>query len=266
MTFFALAFGISWALWVPAALFGSRSTLLVVLAGAFGPTLAALLRTALHDGRRGLKRLLGRLPSWRVGAGWYLVMLLGTAAVGFLTILPYPLFGGPPVSFSPAVPPAFLPVVFLVSLLFGGPLNEEAGWRGYTLPRLQSEKSALSSSLILGLVWGLWHLPLFFVGGTSQSGWPFVPFVLWTVALSVLLAWVYNNTGGSLLLAVLAHGAVNFTAGFLFPIFPAAGAEDATPFLLYAALLGVAAVAVVLLAGPRRLSCKKPLPEEATAY
>lgn len=77
-------------------------------------------------------------------------------------------------------------LAFLISLIFGGPLAEEIGWRGYALPRLHEERNPLVSDLILGVVWGLWHLPLFFIAGTTQSFLAFVPFMLWAVGLSVL--------------------------------------------------------------------------------
>ena len=231
--------------------------LTLVFVGAFGPTLAAVVLTGLHGERAGLKELLGRLLSWRVGLRWYVVVLFGTAAIGLLTVVLEGLLGAPTPGLSPTVPWYFLVPAFLVGLLVGGPLNEEVGWRGYALPRLQEGMRVLTASLVLGVLWALWHLPLFFVAGTSQADFPFVHFVLWVVALSVLFAWVYNGTGGSLLVVVLAHGAVNFTAGFLFPIFPAL-AGGVGPFVIYAALFVVAAVLVVLFTGPELFSRKPP--------
>ena len=265
--FFVLAFSLAWVLWIPAAL-GSGSqpsplALTLVLIGAFAPTVAAVLLTGLRSGRVGIRERLGRLLVWRVGAKWYVSVLLGTVGIGFLTVVLHALLGGPAPSFSPTVPWFILPLAFLVNLLFGGALNEEVGWRGYALPRLQSEWSALRSSLMLGLLWALWHMPVFFIVGTSQSEMPFIAFALWVVALSILLTWVYNGTGGSLLLVTLAHGAVNFTAGSLFPIFPPR-VDGTTPFLLYSALFGVAAIAVVLLTGSENLSRKPRVAETTT--
>lgn len=103
--FFVLAFVISWALWIPAALLGgsepSPLTLVLILVGSFSPILAAVLLTALHEGGSGLKRLLGRLFAWRVGARWYLIVLVGTAIVGLLTMILHSLVGGPALAFSP---------------------------------------------------------------------------------------------------------------------------------------------------------------------
>jgi membrane protease YdiL (CAAX protease family) len=150
---------------------------------------------------------------------------------------------------------------FLISLVFGGPLGEEIGWRGYALPRLQKEWSPLASALILGIVWGLWHLPLFFITGTAQSFLALAPFMLWVVSLSVLFTWAYNNTAGSLLIPVLLHAIVNFFAATL-AVLPANEADGARPFLLYTLLVCLLAAAVVLLAGPQ-LS-RKPRARETT--
>ncbi len=189
-------------------------------------------------------------------------MLVGTAIIGLLTPILHSLIGGPALAFSPVVPWFVLPLALLIGLLFSGALNEEVGWRGYAPPRFQTDWSVLFSSLVLGALWGLWHLPMFFVAGTSQSEMSFLPFMIWVIALSILFTWVYNGTGGSLLLAVFAHGATNLVAGFLFPIFPPRS-DGTAPFLHYAVLFVVAAVAVVLLTDPERLSCKPRTPRSA---
>jgi membrane protease YdiL (CAAX protease family) len=91
--------------------------------------------------------------------------------------------------------------------LIGGGLDEEMGWRGYALPRLQGRLGPLTANLLLGVLWAFWHLPLWFVPGSFQAGSSFGLYVVSTVALSFLIGWVYNGTGGSLLLAILAHAA-----------------------------------------------------------
>ncbi len=157
VVFFALAYVISWSLWLPGVLGGlspGSPFVLALLLGACGPSLAGLLLTGLREGRLGLGGLLGRLLKWRVGWQWYAAVLLGTPALGLLAVALHGAFGGPPLTFSPALPWFFLPVALLLGLL-GGPLNEEIGWRGYALPRLQAERDALSSGIVLGLVWCL---------------------------------------------------------------------------------------------------------------
>src|SRR3712207_6537622 len=88
-------------------------------------------------------------------------------------------------------------------------MGEELGWRGYALPRLLARRSALAASLILGLLWGLWHLPTFYVLGAPQHGLPISAFLLLTMAYSVLFTWIYLHTRGSVLIATLFHSAIN---------------------------------------------------------
>jgi membrane protease YdiL (CAAX protease family) len=147
-----------------------------------------------------------------------------------------------------------LPLVFVQVLLLGGPLQEEIGWRGYALPKLQEQQTALVSGIVVGLLWGLWHLPLFFVPYSSQYGIPFLGFVLIDVALGILFAWVYNNSRSSLVLSLFFHASVNVTSWF-FPISANATSSD-TPIWLIAALMSVAAPLVTVAFGPERLSHK----------
>ena len=109
----------------------------------------------------------------------------------------------------------FFPVLFIIFFL-GGPFAEEFGWRGYALDRFQSKLNSLISSLILGLLWGIWHLPLHFISGTTQEVIPIYQNIIIITISSVLYTWLYNNTNGSILVAMLFHTANNM-AGALFP-------------------------------------------------
>src|ERR671932_2896951 len=263
LAFFLLAFGISWIVWVPAAvaswgLLSLRLPLaLTGLLGAFGPTLAAIILTSANDGVPGLRRLLGGLFLWRVGLRWYAFVLLYPAAISLATTALYVSFGGPapdfadppvlrlyplPPELSEVGPWPLVPFVIIQTLLIGSPMGEEIGWRGYALPRLQAIRSALGASLILGLLWGLWHLPLYLTYGHPLSevflGW----FLLGIVADAVLFTWVYNNTRGSLLLALLFHASIVVTDLFVAP-------AETTTLSGIALKWGVVAV-VVALAGP----------------
>jgi membrane protease YdiL (CAAX protease family) len=127
-------------------------------------------------------------------------------------------------------------------------MGEEIGWRGYALPRLQAIQSALGASLILGLLWGLWHLPLYLTRGHPLSETFFGWYLLDIVADAILFTWVYNNTRGSLLLALLFHTSIAVTGLFLTP-------AETTPLLGIALKWAVVAI-VVATAGPAYLSRK----------
>ena len=144
----------------------------------------------------------------------------------------------------------------------GGPIAEELGWRGFALPRLQARIGALAAGLVIGVAWGLWHLPFFLFGeGASVvGGMPFVWYVLLIVAWSVLMTWVYNNTRGSVLLAILFHAAINTTMGSL----GLAQASEGNQLLgLNVALTWLVVAVVSILFSPMRLVHKKILPLQA---
>jgi CAAX protease family protein len=129
---------------------------------------------------------------------------------------------------------------FIVFVLVVG---EELGWRGYALPLLLETRSAVTSSLILGVLWGLWHLPTFLVPGTPQYGLPLPAFVLLTVEYSILMTWVYLHTKGSVLIATLFHGAINLSQGLFL-----GGIEGATRYWLLCVVYGFAALVVAAFA------------------
>ena len=266
LTFFLLAFGFSWAVWVPTNL-ASRDLLTFPLPleyagllGAFGPAVAALVTAGIFDGGRGLRALLGRFLVWRVGVRWYAFVLLWPAALSLATTALHVLLGGAAPDFSQPpfvrlnpLPPelsapnpfALLPVIFLQQTLVGSSMGEEPGWRGYALPRLQWRWGALPASLLLGTLWGVWHLPLWLTRGHA-AGETFVGWVMLDlVAQAILFTWVYNHTRGSLLLALLFHTAMAVTDAFL--------SAAASPLLELAFSWG-AALLVVAASGPARLS------------
>ena len=233
IAFFVLAYALTWPL-IPLV---SLSPLWGFPA-LFGPALAAVVVTAVADGRAGLRDLLDRVVRWRVGAGWYAVALgfpavLALAAAGLHLLLG----AGSSIEFGGL---SVLNLVVFVLIV-----GEELGWRGYALPRLLARGSALSASLILGVLWGVWHLPTFFVPGAPQHGLPFSAFVLLTMAYSVLFTWFYLHTRGSVLIATLLHGAINFSQGLFL-----GGIDPAREYWLLAAVYGVAALALVVAAGP----------------
>jgi uncharacterized protein len=168
--------------------------------------------------------------------------------------------GGPAINVGVALLTVMITLVFFI--FPGSALGEEIGWRGYALPRLQYRRSALSASLILGVIWTFYHLPLFFTGQAFRSPSILVPFIISTIALSVILTWVYNSTGGSLLMVVLLHAAANLPLTLLLePL----GSRAVLPFWLFVGLMVVAAIVVVIVAGPAHLSRKRRKQEEGAA-
>ena len=263
IAFFVLTYALAWILWLPLIILRdtipASQGLVLALLGSAVPSLLGIVLTAIVLGRGALRKLLGRLLIWRVDPRWYLVVVLGPAAlVGGIVAL-NALLGGPAISINV---PLLAAVITLAFHIFpGSALGEEIGWRGYALPRLQARRSALSASLILGMIWAFYHLPLFFTGQAFRSPSILVPFVISGIALSVILAWVYNSTGGSLLLVVLLHATANLPLTlFLEPL----GSRAMLPFLLYVGLLVVAAIVVVIVAGPAHLSRTHRKQEEPT--
>ena len=206
----------------------------------FGPLLSALIITALTGGWPAVKALLGRLVQWRVGWQWYGVALglpvaLGLGAVGLATLAGVPA----PDAAQWARWPSLL-MSFPIRVFFSGPFGEELGWRGFALPHLQANHSPLKASLILGVLGAVWHLPLMLIG---ENQWPDVVLL---IAAYILFTWFYNHTNGSILLAVLFHGATNTLGGaFLHRIYTGA---DALPFSVWHTIVWCAAALIVVVA------------------
>jgi uncharacterized protein len=128
---------------------------------------------------------------------------------------------------------------------------EELGWRGYAQPRLQAERSALTASLIIGILHAVWHLPLFLVPGSNQSqaNTPFAAFLIFTIALNVLMTWLYNRTRGSVVIAMIFHASIDaILLAFVFPLF--SGLDQVRLWWLLVAVLSLAAGLVVMVIGP----------------
>jgi membrane protease YdiL (CAAX protease family) len=223
----------------------------------YGFGIAALLMTGLTLGKEGVLALLKRFLIWRVGWKWYLVAfllyplimvsavllnaVLTHTALDFSQVFAHKIFG-PSVNLL-----VFILPFFLVDAISNG---EEIGWRGYVLPRLQVKHSALVSSLIVGVIWGFWHFPKFLAAGNNSS---FTLFMVKTMADAILYTWLFNNTKGSLLLTTLFHASGN-TAGVFLPIANTVTGNNTSALILQVLLQIIAAVVVVRIAGPARLS------------
>lgn len=272
LTFFLLANGLSWLAWLPyilslnglgvwgvefPALLGT-SQLLGVLPGAYlGPIGSALLVTAIVDGRAGLRSWAERLLRWNVNWRWYAVTLLAVPAAALLAGLVFS--GGEVLAPSATVLIAYLPLLLLQMVTTG--LAEEPGWRDFALSRMQRTMGPLRSALVLGPLWGLWHLPLFL---TDWGGWPDatwtrpVVFLVFCFAFNIVMSWVFNRTGESLPMSMLMHAGTNtFVSSLGAEMFPSLDPEAS---LLSMTVAAVIASIVLVLATRGRLGFRALTP------
>lgn len=215
--FLVLAYAVSWAVEIPLALraqglIDAPIPFSLHYLSAYGPLLAAIALTWFAAGREGLRELFGRMFKWRVRPAWWLVALAPLVLYALVAIVLRFIQGHWPdagalgqIDFLPNLG---LGALLLWILTFG--LGEETGWRGYALPRLQHGRSALWATVILWAFWALWHLPLFFY---LYDGTIVVGFLLGLLAGAITFTWLYNSTGGSILVVAVWHGAFNFTTG-----------------------------------------------------
>lgn len=212
--YFVLAYAFSWVIGIPLALEhqGLMAPVLPVWTHyfvAYGPLLAAVLVTGISEGSAGLKKLGERLTLWKVRPIWW-VVAFSPLIVGAVVILVFVFITGEPISIASLgevhfLPPLGIGALGLWILTFG--LGEETGWRGYALPRLQQNRSALSATLILASFWALWHLPQFFYLFDPRIA------VGWAIGLfagAIVFTWLFNSTGGSILILAIWHGSFNF--------------------------------------------------------
>jgi uncharacterized protein len=217
-----------------------------------GPTLGAFVVTALTEGIEGVARLLRRIVQWRVGLAWYLFALVGLPAIVTLAAIVLP---GVWASRTPlnVLPELVSYAIFFVypALLVGGPLGEEIGWRGYALAPMQRMYGPIKASVILGVLWAFWHLPIWFSGQwTELSPINIVLFVAWITAVTFIYTWVFNNTQGSVFMAILTHASMDaFPNAILFVHFPEIARMTSFGLYAYWALLigyGVFALLVAI--------------------
>jgi membrane protease YdiL (CAAX protease family) len=232
-----------------------QASRLLLIVGTFGPTLVALLLTGLSKGRNGLRELLSRLFVWRVSIFWYLFSFLGTIVVVMASIGIHVVMGGAVPQFNDPRQ-IYLVIPVFAYVLFLSVMGEEIGWRGYVLPRLQERHGALLASLTIGVMWGLWHLPEFWMKSNFHSQIPLVLFLLQDIALSIVMTWLYNGTGKSLLIVTLFHAASNTTLGVL-PILPMDTGGDLRPLWIAVALLWIVAAIIVVVNLPAWLKHRK---------
>lgn len=260
LSFFISSYAVAWIIWITVGRLYPSLLPPLALLGAWAPTLSAVLLTGVIDGKTGIRKLLRRGLYWRVGIQWYAIVLLAIALIGAAAIALHVAFGGGvPTPALPAGLPAgrvyvFLPILFLSNVILGGPIAEEFGWRGFALPRLQARTGAFFAGVVIGILWGVWHLPFFlFPEGASVVGnIPFIWYLPLVTAWSILFVWIYNNTQGSILMMILFHAAINTTMGSL-GLFQIA-TQGVRPLVLDVVLTWVAVAAIAVVFGPARLT------------
>ena len=231
-----LAFGIAWGVGGLALLAGEirpggASPLHPLhYVAAFGPSIAGFVMAASTDGWAGVRDLLARVvPSWSA-VPWYVAVLIGFPALNLVAarLLDPDFFARLPAW------PRLLSLLPLTLVTDTGPLGEEFGWRGFALPRLLQRWRPLAAALILGVIWWAWHLPTFFIATLSQSHLSIPVFLINSLALSVIMTWLYQRTRGDLLLMILVHVAANYCGGIGVPFNVEVGVEVACAALILA--------------------------------
>jgi hypothetical protein len=225
LEFFFCAYAFSWLCWlsVVAASLGFIDLALpqqfLITLGQFGPFLAAILLTTLQAGKPGLRELVHRLLRWKVNPVWFGVAFLLPPFSYFIAIGAHSVVQGVPPEFKPVSIMNDVFINYFIILFVGGPLGEELGWRGFALPALQASHCRVTASVILGIAWAGWHLPLWLLADAFTVP-AFTLYIVGTIPLTILFTWVYNETRASVLLAMLFHCSIN-TFYIILPIEPA---------------------------------------------
>lgn len=223
--------------------------IVLALVGGFGPFLAATAVAALRGGRSEIRGLFRQFVRWRVHPVWYLVALLGPALLGFMALCATALSGGSTPAHWFSRPRA----VWFAGWAFG-PWGEELGWRGFAQPKLQKRLGALGASLVVGAMWSLWHYwPVATPAGGSFKELVQAPFATWLtyeLANSVMMAWLYNSSGGSLPIAWAAHVGLSLGQNLV--------DKHPIPFGSFVTVFCIAAALVTAFTGPRTLSRGAP--------
>jgi membrane protease YdiL (CAAX protease family) len=254
LSYYVLTIAISWgAIILVAGPNGFLNTtgssprfVLIGFSSLLGPTLAGLLLTGLVAGRTGFRDLWSRLRRWRVSARWYAIALLTAPLVNGAVVFGLSLASD---EFLPGIVTSDEKLALVLLGVLGGvtvPFFEELGWTGFAMPRLLQRHSVLATGLFMGLLWGLWHLPLF-AGNASSSG-SIPPALLvttmlfaWLVPYRVLMVWLYHRTR-SLLLVMLMHVPIVVSMYVL-------GAEDLSGDGMFISLLAYGAALWLVVAG-----------------
>ena len=259
-SYFGLTFGLTWTSWIVAAVlvnersmagpFDSPLTTILVVLGIGAPALSALAVTVHRGGRGSVGPLLRQLVRWRHAVRWYAFAAGYIVAVKLAAALAYRIAEGGWPGVAIQMTPLLLAAT-LFSTLSGGQVGEELGWRGYALPRLEARVGLGAGALLLGIIWAVWHLPLFYMPGADTYGQSFPLYAIQVTGLSVAVAWLYDKTRGSLLPVMLMHASFNNLKGIVPGVARPAGnpLHPDAPILGWLTALMIWVAAVYLLAG-----------------
>ncbi|HDK26770.1 MAG TPA: CPBP family intramembrane metalloprotease [Candidatus Atribacteria bacterium] len=246
--FFLLTFAYSWVIWIPSVLDGigielpfivTGYSIVVVIIGAFAPMMAAITLVVREEGWKGTRVFLGQALNFRIKPV-YLVLALAlpvlihaiahylALAVGLdvaKTLIPTEI---------PVAPIVLAIPTFILMLVIGGG-QEEFGWRGYAQEPLQEKIGVIPASLVIGVIWGIWHLPLWFMAGDLHSAYSFLAFVMMTTSISIVYAWLYNSSSKKLIVVIFFHAMSN-TAAPLLPFLHGIEGKPESAYWIYAAV------------------------------
>lgn len=246
--FFLLTYGVSWSIWFTTKISADANQILFWIAG-FAPTMIAAIMSLATYKLQGLKQLF-RI-NWRSKPIWYLIAFLVTPICLLLAIGINVLFGGEMPKYIDSIHMVtsvnelpILIIIFLYIFVFTA-VGEEFGWRAYALRKLQAAYSPFIASLVLGLVWGFWHFPLFRIMGDFHQQLPLSWFILQVLGITFIFTWLYNHTSGNIFVSLIFHTSTNFSISLL-PIMPLDNYGSLAPLWIAIILLWVFVVIIIL--------------------
>ena len=246
--FFLLTFAYSWVIWIPSVLDGIGVDLpfnvtgystVVVIIGAFAPLMAAITLIARESGWKGTKAFFGQALDFHIKPVYWILALALPLVIHAIAHYLAPAVGLDvaktlfPADMSLA--PIVLAIPYFILMLVIGGGQEEFGWRGYAQEPLQEKIGVIPASLVIGLIWGIWHLPLWFMTGDLHSAYSFLAFVMMTTSISIMYAWLFNSSGKKLIVVMFFH-AMNNTAAPLLPFLHGIEGKPESAYWIYAAV------------------------------
>jgi len=248
LKFFLLTFAYSWIIWIPSVLDGlgiqlpfsvKEYSIVVVIIGAFAPLLAAITLVYREEGSKGIRAFFRQALDFKIKP---IYLILALALPLLIHVIAHYLALGVGLDVAKTLFPTDIPTApiilaipyFVLMLIIGGG-QEEFGWRGYAQEPLQEKIGVIPASLVIGVIWGIWHLPLWFMAGDLHSAYSFLAFVMMTTSISIMYAWLYNSSGKKLIVVIFFHAMSN-TAAPLLPFLHGIEGKPESAYWIYAAV------------------------------